>query len=1116
MFKSKWKLIPVLVMLFVVNTVFAQTTKIDLSIKNGTLKQFIALIEEKTNYTFVLDLTIDQKIAVNIDVRQAELGSVLKKVLNKNKIGYEVMGRQIILKQLPVGNPGSHSKTKKITGIVKDNNNEPIIGANVVEKGTTNGIITDMDGRFALEIPEDAVIRISYIGYNTQDLSVMNKTVLAVILTEDSKALEEVVVVGYGTQKKVNLTGSVSAISSADIKDRVQTNVLSAVQGTVPGVTVISRPGSAPSINFRGRGNLGTSEPLYVIDGAIADASFFSNLDPNSIESISFLKDAASSAIYGSRAAYGVVLVTTKSGDSKKMNVSYNGHVGINMPTYIPKSVNSWQYAEMRNEGSYNRDPSKGKFQIYSADEIGWFRDGSKPDFYPNTKWTDLVLDKEVVTTQHSIDFSGGNEKVRYFVGLGYLYNDNFMPGKNDDRYNINMNLTSDLTKWLTLKARAKYIRNSSESQNAVPFLPQVSSVPAIMVARQSNGEWGSYAAGKQAQQTWINNNPLRILSREDWSKGKSDNTMFDLGFDLKPVKGLVVSGQAVYKGYENKTKSYKALQDNVKNFETGAEIPGTGKYQNSMSMEWSSSTRMLYTGTIKYDWSNTEHAIGLLAGTSYEYYKLEKLSGSRKNFPVEGIQDMNGGSSTGVDISNGAGSSENKMLSYFARVNYNFSDRYLLEANIRSDASSRFHKSNRTGIFPSFSAGWRINEEGFMNNISWIDNLKLRASWGSLGNINNVGDYDYFQNYNSEANYTFDDQAVQGILESKPANIGLGWETVTLTNIGVDLDVLSSKFSLTAEYYIKNTKDILLGYNVPKEIGIANAPSQNIGKVLNKGFELFLTYRDHIGDLSYSLRGNIATNKNEIRDLGNSDNIIQNGGDKIRYILKKGEAVGSYYGYKTDGLYTQSEIDAGHYYTFGRKPNAGDVKYVPQRDNVEWGSPITGEDRAVIGKDVPDITYGINLNLNYKNFELSVFGQGVIGTKVAFEVDQVTPFSSGNSPKEFHLGRWTQENPNPQASSPRLYGGHSMDDYNQYFSEFNLFDADYFRIKTISLGYMIPQNVINKWSISALKLFVTTENLFTIRADHKMKDFDPEDGSGRGLAALGTKSVAFGVNLSF
>lgn len=1116
MFKSKWKLIPVLVMLFVVNTVFAQTTKIDLSIKNGTLKQFIALIEEKTNYTFVLDLTIDQKIAVNIDVRQAELGSVLKKVLNKNKIGYEVMGRQVILRQLPVGNPGSHSKTKKITGIVKDNNNEPIIGANVVEKGTTNGIITDMDGRFALEIPEDAVIRISYIGYNTQDLSVMNKTVLAVILTEDSKALEEVVVVGYGTQKKVNLTGSVSAISSADIKDRVQTNVLSAVQGTVPGVTVISRPGSAPSINFRGRGNLGTSEPLYVIDGAIADASFFSNLDPNSIESISFLKDAASSAIYGSRAAYGVVLVTTKSGDSKKMNVSYNGHVGINMPTYIPKSVNSWQYAEMRNEGSYNRDPSKGKFQIYSADEIGWFRDGSKPDFYPNTKWTDLVLDKEVVTTQHSIDFSGGNEKVRYFVGLGYLYNDNFMPGKNDDRYNINMNLTSDLTKWLTLKARAKYIRNSSESQNAVPFLPQVSSVPAIMVARQSNGEWGSYAAGKQAQQTWINNNPLRILSREDWSKGKSDNTMFDLGFDLKPVKGLVVSGQAVYKGYENKTKSYKALQDNVKNFETGAEIPGTGKYQNSMSMEWSSSTRMLYTGTIKYDWSNTEHAIGLLAGTSYEYYKLEKLSGSRKNFPVEGIQDMNGGSSAGVDISNGAGSSENKMLSYFARVNYNFSDRYLLEANIRSDASSRFHKSNRTGIFPSFSAGWRINEEGFMNNISWIDNLKLRASWGSLGNINNVGDYDYFQNYNSEANYTFDDQAVQGILESKPANIGLGWETVTLTNIGVDLDVLSSKFSLTAEYYIKNTKDILLGYNVPKEIGIANAPSQNIGKVLNKGFELFLTYRDHIGDLSYSLRGNIATNKNEIRDLGNSDNIIQNGGDKIRYILKKGEAVGSYYGYKTDGLYTQSEIDAGHYYTFGRKPNAGDVKYVPQRDNVEWGSPITGEDRAVIGKDVPDITYGINLNLNYKNFELSVFGQGVIGTKVAFEVDQVTPFSSGNSPKEFHLGRWTQENPNPQASSPRLYGGHSMDDYNQYFSEFNLFDADYFRIKTISLGYMIPQNVINKWSISALKLFVTTENLFTIRADHKMKDFDPEDGSGRGLAALGTKSVAFGVNLSF
>lgn len=1112
---------------------FTQATFISLSKSNVSMHSVMEEIEKLSDYTFFYNdnqIKLDKKISVN--AKNASIEQVLNQMFKDSGYTYKIVNNQILISTVKAVNVIEHQqqKSRTITGCVKDVNGEPIIGASVVEKGVaTNGTVTDFEGNYTLTISSDE-LQISYIGYLPQVVKVHSGTSFYnVTLKEDTKTLDEVVVIGYGTQKKVNLTGSVASVSSSEIKDRVQTNVLSAVQGTVPGVTVISRPGSTPSINFRGRGNLGTSEPLYVIDGAIADAAFFQSLNPNSIESISFLKDASSSAIYGSRAAYGVVLVTTKNGEKGKMNVSYSGLVGMKTPTYLPKTVDSWEYASMLNDGMYNRNAANGKYQAYSQEEIDKFRNGTDLDYYPNTNWADLVLDKHVLTTQHSVSFSGGSDKVRYFMNLGYMYDDkpNFMSGQDKTRYTLDTNIASDITKWFTVKGSIKYIRNVSDTEHGQPWMGNFLLVPSIMVAQQSNGEWGSIAGGKQATQSFITGNPLRALSNKNWSKSKTEETMYDLGFDIKPVKGLVISGQGVFRGQEYKGKSYTALQDEVKTFETGTPIGGTGTYTNSMSMNWSSVTRMLYTGTIKYDWSNSIHNITALAGTSYEHYKYEALSAGRKNFPSDALEDLNGGSNAGKDLSNGGGMTEYKILSYFGRINYSLMDRYLLEANIRADASSRFYKDNRWGYFPSFSAGWRISQEEFMKNISWINNLKIRASWGTLGNINNVGNYDYFQNYNLGSDYNFNDEAVKGILESKPANLGLGWETVALTDFGVDIDLFDNKLSIVADYYIKNTSDILLGYNVPVETGIWSAPSQNIGKVKNTGFEMALTYRGNVGDLKYTVTGNIATNKNKVVDLAGSDDIISNGGDKIRFILREGEPIGSFYGYKTDGLYTQEEIDAGRFYTFGRIPNAGDIKYVPQREDVKYygdleanedksHAAISGEDRTIIGKDVPDFTYGVNLNLQWKNFELSVFGQGVSGTMTAFESEQISAFMLNANPREFHRGRWTQENPNPRAIYPRIYGGHSLDDYNQYFSDYQLFDSDYFRIKSISLGYMVPINVVKSWGLSSLKLFVTGENLFTLRADDKMKDFDPESPSGRGLSYLGSKSVAFGVNVSF
>ena len=586
----------------------AQSGTISLNKSNVSMHTIMQEVEGQSDYTFFYNdnqIKLDKKVSVK--AQNATIEQVLAQMFKNSGYTYKIVNNQIIVSKanaVAAVEKQQQQQAKKVTGCVKDALGEPIIGASVVEKGApTNGTITDFDGNFTLTVSGNE-LQISYIGYLPQVVKVQSGvTSYNVTLKEDTKTLDEVVVIGYGTQKKVNLTGAVASVSTDDIKDRVQTNVLSAIQGTVPGVTIISRPGSTPSINFRGRGNLGTSAPLYVIDGAIADATVFSNLDPNTIESISFLKDAASSAIYGSRAAYGVVLVTTKGGKAEKMNVAYSGYVGVKTPTYLPDVLDSWDYATLLNEAKYNANPSGGKNQAYTNEEIGWFRDGSNPDYYPNTNWADLVLDKHVLTTQHSLNFSGGSEKVRFFSSVGYVFNDNFMPGVTDDRYNLNLNLQSDVTKWLTLKTGVKYIRNSSDTKNGTPWIANFVLVPSIMVAQQSNGEWGSIAGGKDATQTFMNSNPLRTLSFDNWSKSTTENTMYDLGFDLKPIENLVISGQLDYKRYEYKSKSYSAEYPEVVHFETGKEIPGTGNSSpNSMSMYWISNSNMMTTLTAKYD----------------------------------------------------------------------------------------------------------------------------------------------------------------------------------------------------------------------------------------------------------------------------------------------------------------------------------------------------------------------------------------------------------------------------------------------------------------------------------------------------------------------------------
>ncbi len=1088
--------------------------KISLSKSNAGLKTIFREIKNQSGYNFLYtDNLLRDAHPVTIDVKNAELSEVLKHVFNNQPLTYEIESKTIIIKKAKKNDTqyiDVQAKLQLIKGKIIDHLGLPLIGASVKLSGTNKAVSTNSNGEFSIEAKIGDVLEISMIGFITQAITIGSEINLMIKLLEKNEELGEVVVVGYGTQKKINLTGSVATVSAQDIKDRSNTNLMASVQGKIAGVTVVARPGEAPSINFRGRGNLGSSSPLFVIDGVISNSGTFSNLDPNTVESVSFLKDAASASIYGSRAAYGVVLVTTKSGKNGALSISYNGFVGSKSSTYRPDMLNSGDYAELYNEGLVNR----GVAPLYSAEQIGWFRDGSKPDLYPNTNWTDLVLDKSAISTLHSLNFSGGSQKIRYFTGLSYLYDDQFMPGQYNKRYNLQTKVSSDVTSWLTLNTNVSYIRNQNDRTNGATSNYQMQAVPPTMVARHSNGAWGTVNGGANASQNFINYNALRNLNKNDWSHGNSTNTIIDLGFDLKPVKGLVISGQGSYTGNEGKSKSYRGLQDNALNYFTGAEIPGTGSSINQMSLSWSNTSRMLYTATAKYDWTNQNHAFTVLGGASYEQNKYEGLSASRNNFPTDDLKDLSAGSSAGADLSNGGGIYEFNLASYFGRVNYSYLGRYLLEANIRTDGSSRFFEDYRWGVFPSFSAGWLVSEESFLKSVSWINLLKFRGSYGVLGNINNVGNYDYFQTYNNNLGYNFDNQVVAGISESKPANAKLGWEKVAITDFGVDLTVLNNKLTLTADYYIKKTSDILLQYNVPVEVGVINNPSQNIGKVQNNGFEVALNYKDQVGDFQYSFGGNMSINTNKITDLGESDNMIYDGGDKIDYIYRVGQSIGSYYGYVTNGVYSQSEIENGEYYKFGRVPNAGDIKYVPQRANVPWKSDITGEDRAIIGTDVAKYTYGFNVNLKYKNFDLSAFGQGISGARVAFENDALVPFFQGGSARAFHLNRWTTANPDPQAIYPRIYGGGTLDNYNREFSEYSLFDADYFRVKNISLGYKIADNFLKKYSISSARFFVNLENMFTIRADDKMKDFDPETASSRFLG-IGIKTMSVGVNLT-
>ncbi|HKK64031.1 MAG TPA: SusC/RagA family TonB-linked outer membrane protein, partial [Bacteroidales bacterium] len=794
------------------------------------------------------------------------------------------------------------------------------------------------------------------------------------------------------------------------------------------------------------------------------------------------------------------------------LRVSYNGSYGAQKATYIPEVLDSYQYAEMYRTSELNSGIEEENLR-FSLEDIQKYKDGTNPDLYPNTNWFDLILEPSAMFTKHSLQLSGGAEKVQYLFGLGYQRDESLTPGQATDRYNFLSKTTADLKSWLTVSTNVNFIyKNYNRSKGGVSLV-EFLRVPPTQVACHTNGDWGSIRDFRQATTEEINYNQLRNLEEKGRGNSQTKHLLGNIMAELRPFEGFKFTNQMGYRYYDYKSFSFQNTMKGVPSFLNPSEgvISGTESDVNQMDNYWNYSEKLIYDGWINYDKTFSEiHTIGVMAGMHADSWKQKNIDVGRKMFPSNDMNAISGGSTDPDNQLTTEGVfKEETSLSYFGRVTYNYNERYLFEANFRADASSRFANVGKWGYFPSFSAGWRVSEEGFMSDLAWIDNLKLRASWGKNGNIRNVGLYDTYDTF-SGAGTIYNGGMVRPILvEGRIANPNLTWEKTTTTDIGMDLLINRGIFGVTFDYYRRITDDILVEQtDVLAERGISNLPYKNVGQVENNGVELALTHSNEIGDFSYDLGVNLSVMNNEITDLGEN---IKKLPPSNYWVNQIGFPIGSFYMYEADGLYSTEDIENGNVVPFGGyEIEAGMVKLVDQNGDGK----ITGDDRTIAGSDVPDFTYGLNLNLSYKGFDLSAFGQGISGVKVYMDNEASQAFFNSAVPREWQLDNWTPENQN--ARYPKLFKENDLRfQYNSIQSSYWLFDADYFRVKNITLGYTIPEATVKSIGLEKVRVYVSGDNMFTLRGDRRMEDFDPERASGRG-AQLNMKTYTAGVSVTF
>ncbi len=985
-----------------------------------------------------------------------------------------------------------------VKGIVKGPDGLPVIAANISQKGTNNATITDLYGNFTLNITgQHPVLVISYIGYVTTEVNVSGRAFIEVVLQEDVEALDEVVVVGYGTMRKKDVTGAVSSVRTEDITKNATSNVMQAIAGKMSGVQVVQNsgtPGGDVSILIRGVGTINDASPLYVIDGVPVSGGMW-YLNPNDVESIDVLKDASATAIYGSRGANGVVMVTTKQAQEGHTEINFDYSYGIQHSAKTYDMLNASQYAALHNEMRTNAGPEYSLNPAFSDPE----------SLGTGTDWMDAIF-RTAPMQKVNLSMLGGNQKISHATSLGYYTQDGIMKNSSYNRLSLQSNISSKIVSNVTVRAN---VNLSAENRRTQPVSTVIQNAMRILPSIPIQDENGEYA-GPTGNAEWNGNalNPVAIINEQNY-RMKGFRMLSNISLEWEIIKGL-----------KFKTTGGAELGYDYNNSYIPKYKWGMNESKNTMQTVSSAYEQLyLWDNTLNYDKSFGKHRINAMAGTSYQEYKKESVSASGSGRASELTTEMDNATKA-TDV--GGNSLRWALMSYMARLHYSYDDRYLVTATFRADGSSKFGKDNRFGYFPSFAAAWNIGNESFMQSVKSISQLKLRAGYGQTGN-QNIGAYTFADKlsvngvYNFGSQRGFESNLVNLIYPYLLSNPSVKWEAVEQYNVGVDIGFLKNRIVANLDFYVKNTRDMLTKKPVPQTSGTsleqADWPPVNIGKVLNRGFEFTINTKNFVGEFKWETNLNMSFNHNEVVSIGGPE--ILNGVSLIR----EGQPINSFYGYKLGGVYqTLDEVFTGPVmenraadkasHNPYKNTSPGDMWFV----DVDGNGEINDLDRTVIGNPSPDCIFGFNNTFSYKNFDLSIFFQGALGNQVWNGVRAShESMNSTYNQLASTLERWTGEG--TSSSMPRAI--YADPNNNSRASTRWLENGSYAKLKNLTFGYTLPENWTNRAKVKALRLYVSFDNLCTIT---NYSGLDPEVGlSGLDYGVYpSARTYMFGVSVKF
>ncbi|WP_417443150.1 TonB-dependent receptor [Joostella sp.] len=1117
--KMKLSILFLFAMIFTLqaNNTYSQKTKITLDIENSSVGAAIHEVEARTEFKFIFNSdVVDLNKKVSIKLKKVSIEDVLKKIFIGQNVKFEILDRKILLKKTTTQNNISNNIGVKfeqefeVLGQILDNNGTPLPGANVLEKGTSNGTQTDFDGNFSLNVSSgDATLVVSYIGFTTKEVPLNGQNSITITIEESAAALDEVVVIGYGTQKKTDLTGAVSSLKAKDLNPGANASVDQMMQGRAAGVQITqssAEPGGGLSIRVRGASSINAgNEPLYVIDGfpidnspplsgSSGDVQLGSNesprnplnsINPNDIESIEILKDASSTAIYGSRGANGVILITTKKGREGRVNVNYSQYTGFQDIAKKIDVLNTTDYINGMNDISV----ASGDGIIFTDEDIQKIGKG--------TDWQDEIY-RTAFVMNHDISASGGDEKTTFFTSLNYYDQDGVVKNTGIEKYIARFNLERNFGEYIKMGVNfnTSLVKDNS-SLDGINNNEEGGPIYSALLYDPTEPIYDSEGNYNQSSNLTINN-PLSIIDGVS-SLNETNRTFgniylnFQLTGDLSAKINVGSDRQTSRRDLYNSTQTLRGESlDGIANISTLERSNELIEFTMSYSKEF-----------------NENHIINALGGVTYQNFTSRMFSGTISSFPSDVIGTDNLGlGDTGNDELTSY-KNNNSLLSYLGRVNYSLYNKFLITASLRADGSSRFGKNNKYGYFPSFALGWKLAEEEFIPEV--FNNLKLRASWGETGN-QEIGNYASQSTFTTGPNAVYNNTVVSSVIPSRIANPDLKWETTSQFNVGLDVGMFNNRVSATLDYFIKTTKDMLFNLPLPVASGYESILT-NIGEMENKGVEVLLNTTNILSDnFKWSTSLNFSAIKNEVKDLGGLEEIVTGNIQDVgnTSIIKVGSPLASYYGYEVDGLFQQGDDIAS-----SAQPNAqpGYPKFV----DINGDDVISPADQTIIGDPFPDFTYGIQNSFSFKNWQLDVFmlGQEKADLLNINVIESMYPANfRRNRITEQVIDRWTPENTDtkwPSGVDPFAYGGGKV-------NSLVLQNASYFRLKSVQIAYSFSMDSIDVFK--SLRVYVTGQNLATI-TDYS--GFDPEANSLGGSNVKVdyssypiSRTFLFGINVGF